>query len=141
MLRIPTFALLLAALLTVAASALAQMSEEDRAKRWFLEHDRNHDGYVTVDEALAYEAKVFHRMDVKRHNRLMQDEFCAGIPTVQTGEADRCHLLFAKIDASGDAYITLEEDQSYYRTLLENADKDQDGKVSLEEFLAATQAP
>ena len=45
---------------------------------------------------------------------------------------------FAKIDANGDAYITLDELQDFYRIVLQTADQDQDGKVTLAEYMAAT---
>jgi hypothetical protein len=48
-----------ALMLPVINAAVAQMSDEDRARRWFMEHDRDHDGYVTLDEVMAYEGKLF----------------------------------------------------------------------------------
>jgi Ca2+-binding EF-hand superfamily protein len=121
--------------------ASAQMTDADRAKRWFLEHDRDRDGYLTIDEVMGYEAKLFRRMDSAGTGRLREDQYCAGVPTTNTAELDRCHTRFAKIDADGDAYITLQEIQAYEQGFLQAADQNQDGKVSLDEFLAATQGP
>jgi hypothetical protein len=43
----------------------------------------------------------------------------------------------ARIDANGDAYIALDEVQDFYRLVLRSADRNSDGKVSLDEWLAA----
>jgi Ca2+-binding EF-hand superfamily protein len=142
---LPAASALLLALLAVTAAVLAparpvsaQPTAADLAKEWFLEHDRNHDGYITLDEAMGYEAKRFQRMDSERAGRLREDQYCAGIPTTNTAEIQRCQDRFAKIDADGDAYITLDEVQAYYGAILKAADRNQDGKVSLDEFMAAT---
>jgi Ca2+-binding EF-hand superfamily protein len=128
--------LALAVLVSLASPALAQPTEADRAKEWFVEHDRNHDGYLTLEEVMGYEAKRFRRMDSEGTGRLREDQFCGGIPTTNTAEIGRCHARFAKIDTDGDAYATLDEIQAYDRAILQSADQDQDGKVSLEEFMA-----
>jgi Ca2+-binding EF-hand superfamily protein len=127
--------------LLLATPVRAQQSEADRAQQWFLQHDRNHDGYITLDEVMGYETKVFQRMDQQGNGRLREDEYCAGIPQTNTAEVDHCHALFTKIDKDGDAYITLDEIQAYYGTLLQAADTDHDGRVSLQEFLAIAGQP
>jgi Ca2+-binding EF-hand superfamily protein len=133
----PKALLLALALLLLAAQPLrAQMTDQQRAKEWFVEHDRNHDGYVTLDEVMAYEAKRFRRMDQEGNGRLRQDEYCGGIPATNLPEIDRCHARFAKIDSNGDSYVTLDEIQEYVRAILQAADQDQDGKVSEAEFMA-----
>jgi len=132
-------ALALSTVLLLLQPAGAQMSDADRARRWFLEHDRDRDGYVTLDEVMKYEAKLFNRMDREGTGRLREDEYCAGIPPANTVELDRCHTRFARIDANGDNYITLDEIQEFYRKVLDAADQNQDGRVSLDEWMAATQ--
>ena len=130
--------LALAALLCLLQPARAQASDADRAKQWFLQHDRDHDGYITLEEVMGYEEKLFKRMDQEGTGRLREDQYCAGIPSTNSVEIDRCHARFNKIDANGDAYITLDEIQDFYRIVLQTADQDQDGKVTLAEFMAAT---
>ncbi len=126
-------------LLTIAAPGVhAEMTDADRAKRWFLEHDRNQDGYIDIDEVMGYEQKLFKRMDSQGTGRIREDQYCAGVPAANTVEIDRCHTRFTRIDAEGDGYITLKETEDFYRAALEAADLDKDGKVSLEEFMAAT---
>jgi Ca2+-binding EF-hand superfamily protein len=134
---LPAALLAFAALVVFVAPAIAQPTEADRAKEWFVEHDRNHDGYVTLDEVMGYEAKRFRRMDSEGTGRVREDQFCGGIPSTNIAEINRCHARFAKVDADGDAYVTLDEIQEYDRALLQSADQDQDGKVSEAEFMAA----
>ena len=124
------------ALLPFSRLLLAQQTNETLAKEWFVEHDRNHDGYITLDEVMGYEAKRFKRMGPDDAGRLREDQYCAGIPTTNTAEIDRCHTRFAKIDSNSDAYITLDEVQAYYGALLQSADQNQDGKITWDEFKA-----
>jgi Ca2+-binding EF-hand superfamily protein len=130
--------LALAALLCLMRPAGAQTTDADRAKQWFLQHDRDHNGYITLDEVMGYEEKLFKRMDQEGAGRLREDQYCAGIPSTNSVELERCHTRFNKIDANGDAYITLDEIQDFYRIVLQTADQNQDGKVTLAEFMAAT---
>jgi hypothetical protein len=44
-------------------STAAQTFDTRRTKEWFVEHDRNHAGYVTQEELMGYETKLFNRMD------------------------------------------------------------------------------
>ena len=124
------------ALLPFSRPLLAQQTNETLAKEWFVEHDRDHDGYITLDEVMGYEAKRFKRMGPDDAGRLREDQYCAGIPTTNTAEVNRCHTRFTKIDANGDAYITLDEIHEYYRALLQSADQNQDGRITWEEFKA-----
>ena len=124
------------ALLPLSRPLLAQQTNETLAKEWFVEHDRNHDGYITLDEVMGYEAKRFKRMGPDDAGRLREDQYCAGIPATNTAEIDRCHTRFTKIDSNGDAYITLDEIQAYYGALLQSADQNQDGKITWDEFKA-----
>ena len=117
-------------------STAAQTFEAGRAKEWFVEHDRNHDGYVTLDEVMGYETKLFNRMDDKRAGRLREDQYCAGIPSYNLSEQKRCHIRFAQIDADNDGYINLEEIRDFYRLTLQTADQTVDGRVTMEEWLA-----
>jgi Ca2+-binding EF-hand superfamily protein len=125
-----------AALLPFSRPLFAQQTNETLAKEWFVEHDRDHDGYITLDEVMGYEAKRFKRMGPDDAGRLREDQYCAGIPTTNTAEVNRCHTRFTKIDANGDAYITLDEIHEYYRALLQSADQNQDGRITWEEFKA-----
>lgn len=120
-----------------AGSALADMSTQERLQRWFQEHDRDHSGYLTSDEVIAYELKQFKRMDRAGDGRLSVDEYCSGIDETAAGEVDRCHRRFATIDKKGDGYITQEELSDFYRRVMQAADKKGDGRITLDEWLAA----
>jgi Ca2+-binding EF-hand superfamily protein len=128
--------LALALLLLAAQPVRAQMTDQQRAKEWFVEHDRNHDGYITLDEVMNYEAKRFRRMDAEGNGRLRQDEYCGGIPATNLPEIDRCHARFAKIDTDHDSYVTLDEIQAYISAILQAADQNQDGNITEAEFMA-----
>src|ERR1019366_2724308 len=91
-----TFALGLGMVLPTSAG----MSLEEHAKRWFKEHDRNGDGFLTVDEVVPSELKLFKRKDVTGAGKLSLGEYCAGIPTDLTEEADLCQRRFAAIDSN-----------------------------------------
>jgi Ca2+-binding EF-hand superfamily protein len=130
-------ALCLGGLLADVTSTTAQESASDRAKRWFSEHDRNHDGYLIADEVIAYELKQLSRMDRFEDGNISPQEYCAGIAPNLTDDAARCHSRFAKIDANSDGYITAEEVTNFYRHAMKAADQNGDGKVSLEEWLSA----
>jgi Ca2+-binding EF-hand superfamily protein len=110
-----------------------QAKIDARAKAWFTPHDRDGNGFVTVDEVVGYETKLFRRMDLDGDGRISADEFATGIPPELL---ERYHKRFAQIDANRDGYLTLDEVDNYYRRTLEAADRDRDGKVSLEEWLA-----
>ena len=123
--------------LTIVLPTSAEMSIEEHAKRWFMERDRNGDGFLTVDEVVHYELKIFKRKDSRGTGKLSLGEYCTGIPADQTEEVDLCYRRFAAIDASGSGFITPEEITDYFRRVLKAADKNGDGKVSLDEWLAS----
>lgn len=117
----------------------ADMSFEQRAKRWFEAHDRDHAGYVTADEVVAYELKRFRRMDSQGAGKLSLDEYCSGVPSGQTEEMSRCRDQFVAMDRDRDGYVTQEELAAYYRGVIRRADQNGDGRVTLEEWLASKQ--
>jgi Ca2+-binding EF-hand superfamily protein len=135
--RRPIIILTFALALSVVLPASAQTSAEERAKVWFKEHDRNHDGYLTADEVVSYERKLFKRKDASGAGKLSLGEYCAGIPANMPEEADRCRRRFAAINSSGDGFITPEEMAAYFKRVLQAADTNGDGKVSLDEWLAS----
>jgi Ca2+-binding EF-hand superfamily protein len=135
--RILSICLVLLVELSNVHLAQAETSEENQLIHWFQAHDRDHDGYLTADEVIGYEMKVFKRMDRDGSGRLREDEYCSGIPPANTAEVSRCHNRFTHIDTNGDGYITPDEVTDFYRLVLQTADQNGDGKVSLDELLAS----
>ncbi len=134
--RLVLICLVLLAGLRNSHLAQAQTAEENQLIHWFQAHDRDHDGYLTVDELIGYEMKLFKRMDRDGSGRLREDEYCGGIPSTNTAEVNRCHNRFTHIDVNGDGYITPDEVADFYRLVLQTADQNGDGKVSVDELLA-----
>jgi Ca2+-binding EF-hand superfamily protein len=131
---------LLAVLITIAALPChADMSSEEQAKRWFAEHDRDHVGYVTAEEVVAYELKRFKRIDVTGDGKVSLGEFCSGVPSGQFEEVSRCRGLFIRMDRDGDGFVTRDELSAYYRDVIRRADQKGDGRVTLQEWLASEQ--
>ena len=87
---------LLTGSLCSALSAAAQTDGSQETKLWFAARDRNRDGYITAAEVIGYETKLFNRMDNEKNGRLRQDQYCAGIPTYNRAEQNRCHNRFVK---------------------------------------------
>ena len=126
-------------LATSLSCLAAGMSPEDRAKRWFAAHDRDHVGYLTADVVVAYELRRFKRMDSNSAGKLSLSEFCSGVPSDQAEELSHCRGLFVAMDHDGDGYVTDEELSAYYRQVIDRADQKGDGRVTLDEWLASKQ--
>jgi EF hand len=117
-----------------AAVAPTDRAQADaRAKVWLTPHDRDRDGFLTIDEVVGYESKAFRREDLDGDGRISAAEFVTGIPPELV---ERYRKRFAEMDANGDGYLTLDEVNGYYRRILQAANRDGDGKVSLDEWLA-----
>jgi Ca2+-binding EF-hand superfamily protein len=117
----------------VAVAPSDRAQADARAKAWFTPHDRDRDGFLTVDEVAGYESKAFRREDLDGDGRISVDEFLTGIPSELI---ERYRKRFTQMDANGDGYLTLDEVDGYYRRILQAADRNGDGKVSLDEWLA-----
>ena len=131
--------LLAGLVLVTALPCHAGMTPEERAKRWFQAHDRDHVGYLTADVVVAYELKRFRRMDSYNAGKLSLGEFCGGVPTDQFDEMSHCRGLFVTMDRNGDGYVTEQEVAYYYRGVIQRADQKGDGHVTLDEWLASKQ--
>lgn len=126
--------------LALAFSGLAQadMSATQSATNWFKTHDRNGDGYLTPDEVIPYELKVMKRMDANGDGMLSIDEYLAGVPADQADLLDHYRRRFKAMDANGDGFVTPDELSAFYTFLLHTSDSNEDGQVSLEEWLSVT---
>ena len=109
------------------------------ATDWFKSHDRDNDGYLTIDEVIGYELKLMKRADENGDGKLALREFIAGIPLDQPDEIDRYRRRFKAMDANGDGFAAPEELTAFYRFLLTTSDTNGDGYVSIQEWLGATE--
>ena len=122
-----------------APTAMADSPAIGSATNWFKSHDRDNDGYLNADEVTGYELKLMKRADKSGDGKLSPREFVAGIPLDQPDEIDRYHRRFKAMDAGRDGFVTPEEMTTFYRFLLTTSDTNGDGRVSLQEWLGATE--
>src|SRR6185437_10251004 len=113
-------------------------SPQDFAQDWFEIHDRDRVGYVTADEVVKYELKVFKRFDADHDGKLTFREFAGGIPPDQATYLAANHARFDHMDADHDGTVTAAEMEAYYRALLKQLDKKGDGKITEAEWFAGT---
>ena len=66
-----------AALLPFSRPLFAQQTNETLAKEWFVEHDRDHDGYITLDEIHEYYRALLQSADQNQDGRITWEEFKA----------------------------------------------------------------
>ena len=107
---------------------------------WFKTHDRDGDGYITYEEVISYELKLYKRADKNRDGKLSQSEFMAGIPKDQVELVARYKRRFVVMDKNHDGFVTVEEMTVFYQVLIKTADTNGDGYVSLQEWLGATES-
>ena len=126
----------LALLTLLAVPAMAQQGDADYYTAYFNRLDQDKDGSFTLSDLQRISAKEFKRTDDDKNGTLSLDEFVYGIPAARQDVLARFTKRFTASDADGNGEITPAEDDAYCRHLVEAADTDQDGKVTLPEYLA-----
>lgn len=133
--------------------------------------DSDKDGSISLEEFLAsmtnsdmsekFDIKkateMFESMDIDGSNSLNKDEMMVAVKhKMLTDRQDRLYNAFAELDQNGDGYIDREEMQSALKdsgaleeykflgdidALMDAADTDNDGKISLAEFYESMDPP
>jgi multidrug efflux pump subunit AcrB len=111
---------------------------QDFAQHWFENHDRKHLGYVTIDQAIDYDRRVFSRYDANHDGRLTFQEMFGGIPADQPTYLAAAHARFDKMDVDHRGSISFEEMADYDRSFLKQIDQKGDGRITEEEWFAGT---
>lgn len=111
--------------LTGGATANAQGAEREKLAAAFAEADNNSDGYVNVDEYVAYMVRAFAGLDKDRNGYLLPTD----LPNTP---AER----FASIDRDGDGRISLGEGVAEKMIDYFAIDTNLNGVFSFEELLA-----
>jgi Ca2+-binding EF-hand superfamily protein len=161
--RTASFALSTLALLAVLSPARAdeEAAETPDAAGLFSQLDTNKDGQLAADEIPEDRKTLFERLvrkgDKNSDGKLTAEEFAAGLAGGREKKDDEPATarrerpdaeggpgpgrFFARLDANGDGKIVLAEipepGRERFEKLLERADKDKDGAITREEFLAA----
>jgi Ca2+-binding EF-hand superfamily protein len=106
--------------------------------------DTNQDGFISADESAAWHESVFAAFDADDDEVVTREEYLAGRmgPGYGAGPhaaqmAQRKEARFKEMDKDGDGKLTLDEFLAYAAARYKAADKDGDGKVTVWEFRAA----
>lgn len=127
----------LALFLAFASPVTAQETDAESAARYFARLDQNKDGGFTLADMQRIETKSFQRTDDDTDGVLSFDEFIFGIPEDRQDVIDRFTRRFELADADQDGDLTLEEYMQFCATVVQTADTNADGVVTKDEFLAA----
>jgi Ca2+-binding EF-hand superfamily protein len=127
-------------LLALGAPTLAQEGETDAdsAGRYFDRLDQKKQGFFTLADMQRVEGKTFKRTDDNKDGRLTLNEFNFGIPDDQEAILERFTRRFRLADADNDGRVTMDEYMAFCANVVAAADANKDGMVTREEFVAAS---
>ena len=120
----------LAVLFLFSASASAQQPGYDPHQA-FKEADKNHDGYIEMDEFYERNVDLFFIGDRNKDGTLNREEYEAIVVVRED---------FTKVDQNGDGVLSEAEFISMRVPLFQQADKNHDGKLSEPEVTDAYEA-
>ena len=124
------------------------------AQDTFLRADTDHDGRLSVDEFMAVRRALFHIADIDHDDNLLYVEFELLIVMEQVGWVDHNHngrielselreslaKAFAQLDTDHDSNLSPAEAAHMPEAEFQRFDKNHDGRLSLEEFVAGYRA-
>lgn len=107
--------------------------------------DRNHDGLVDADEAAAHIEAIFSFWDADEDDTLTPDEYVTAGMMAPAGQMapryqammDRRKTRFSEMDKDKDGKVSLDEFLAAGKARYAAADRDKDGKVTVWEFRSA----
>ena len=127
------------ALFALAAPALAQEeTDAQSAERYVDRLDQKKQGFFTLADMQRVEGKTFKRTDDNKDGQLTLEEFNFGIPDDQEAIIERFTRRFRLADADNDGRVTLDEYMAFCANVVAAADTNKDGMVTREEFVAAS---
>jgi hypothetical protein len=112
----------------IAEPAMAQDTTREKLAAAFEEADSNGDGFINVDEYVAYMVRAFAGLDIDRDGYLAPADVSKTTPE-----------RFAQIDRDGDGRISLGEGVAEKMIDYFAIDTDEDGVFSFTELLAYEQ--
>jgi Ca2+-binding EF-hand superfamily protein len=114
----------------VAVSAMAQEPTLPRSPRSFDKLDADHNGTLTVSEFQPKAERRFMRLDSNKDGQVSTAEIDAEL---QKALVKRRNRILEGLDSDGNGSVSKEELDSYIKALIQGADANSDGGVSLDE--------
>ncbi len=121
---------LLGSMAIVPATALAMEPYLPKNPRAFSKADADSNGKVTAAELAPLAEKRFDRMDTDRNGAVSAAEIDASLTRALQRRRDR---MLANLDANKDGAISRAELDGFVTKMVDSADGDHDGGVTLEE--------
>lgn len=126
-------------MLSIIAAALAFAAPASAGEDIFARADKNGDGLVTREEALAAREDAFKRAD-RNGDGVLNAADTPKRPALASEYRQRTAQFKKQFDLNGDGAVTLEEVRSAPMTAFDAADANKDGALDKAEIAAAQAA-
>lgn len=107
----------------------------DRAGQRFARLDANHDGAITQDEYLAAATALYRQFDTQRTGRVTAGEIAAA-PKAQERAERAAKRIVKHLDRNGDGVVSQDEYLAAARRRFNRLDRNADGFISADEMPA-----
>ena len=124
------FAFAVAALAGLAGGALAMEPEMPRSQRAFDRLDADHNGAISLAELQPKAQRRFLRLDGDSNGEVTTAEIDAAL---QKGLERRRNRILGMLDADANGTVTTAELDAFVEAMVNGADANADGGVSIEE--------